>query len=140
MGTYRQITCKQCGYTVKVKQGPTVHMLGEMMKQEREILDNKSKYPEAAYYLEHDGKIGCAGVYLCAKCKEFRDLDLIYIMKEYYAHSIDSTEEEAVYPFEKPYCSECGAEMKFIFDLEAENLRCPKCGGEIEAPISLWFD
>ena len=30
--------------------------------------------------------------------------------------------------------------MKFIFDLEAKNLRCPKCGGEIEAPISLWFD
>lgn len=140
MGEINHIRCKQCGYKTFTRSGPGFTLFRKLKTTEEALLNGEIENQEALNCLKSEGKLCVVAAYLCPVCKEFCTSDQMYFITNLKYSMYGTLHYDVVFPFGKPKCSVCDTELIYIKNIRSSKVKCPKCGGELAAKLSGYYD
>ena len=137
MGEINSVTCKnpQCRYHAEVYSGPGFFLFRSQEKVKEGLLNGTIENPQALQYLKEGGVLCSVAAYLCPKCRE-----LVTSKRLYMSIRVNSRSRKVVFPFGVPLCGACHTELTYIPNVRSSRVKCPKCGGPLQAELSAHYD
>ena len=134
MGLINSVTCKNknCRYHAELYEGPGMIGFAKMLRYRDAILSGEIKNEDVKKRLQNGAEINTRAAYLCPDCRKFLN-DNTYYLKENFVKSPFGTVRYVSFPFGKPVCPDCGAELIYIDNIRSGKVKCPKCGGDLKA-------
>lgn len=137
MGRIISISCKNnaCNYQSILYEG--AGMIGCCKNEELRIaiLDGKIKNDEALRCLRNNGTVESRGLYLCPDCRKFINDKIQYCMYNITISPYGTKRYNVSFPFGKPTCEICGAELFYIKNICSYKVKCPKCGSDLKTRV-----
>lgn len=140
MGIINSVTCKSCKYHAETRQGPGVVLYKQLKDTEKAILSGEIECEEARECLQNGGSLQNVAAYLCPECKEFVTSVHYFCFKKIRELPSGMIEGEFIFPFGRPRCKTCDTELIHIPNIRSSYVKCPKCGGDLNAKKKGYYD
>lgn len=140
MGVINSITCKKCKYHAETREGGGFFLFAQLKRTEKALLNGEIQCDEALECLQSGGELANVAAYLCPDCKEFKTSNQIFCLTNIKESPFGTYRYDVLFPFGKPKCEICDSELVYIQNIRSSKVKCPKCGGELNAKIKGYYD